>query len=281
MAIMKHFKKRWVQIMLAITLVLALFAWLTPSKNAVKGTRFVIAKDAAWQLVELYDKENIISALVDEFINSVAKAGEFSVQIVNTSSDRLIKGLRDKVFDGILIPVIERPTLEMRDLTFSQSFFALGPVLVLKKESPDMTPETIGTKQIGIEQSSSILTHLYKYPGLGVQIFPNYHVGLENLSQNKIDALIIDALPAYLQIESRYKGQLRIQSPSLTKGGIKLVTLDVKRGDKLIETFNTILKASFENGGYQNLLNRWGFTGYPQPLFKTVKEDTAEDVDNV
>lgn len=281
MAILNLFRKRWVQLALALVLLLLFLLWLTPSKEHIKGSHFVIAKDPAWPQVELLDKENLIAAFTDEFMRTFAKKGEFSITIVDTSADRLLTGLRDKTFDAILIPVMEKPSMSMRDLIFSQPYFALGPVLVLKKNSPDMNAETIQTKRIGIEQGSAILTHLYKYPGLDVQILKNYFVGLESLVDNRIDALIIDALPAFLQLESRYKDQFRIQSPALTKGGLKLLTQHTMRGDSLIEAFNATLKTSFENGEYQNLLGRWGFTGYPQPLFKTPKEETADEEDDI
>jgi ABC-type amino acid transport substrate-binding protein len=231
--------------------------------------------------MEMYDKENLISALSDEFVRTVAKNGEFTVTIVDVSAERLLRGLRDKMYDGILIPVTEKPPLSMRDLVFSQSYFALGPVLVFETQTPNLTPETILAKRVGITQGSTILTHLYRYPNLDVQIHRDHYAGLESLTNGHVDALIIDALPAFLQLESRYKGIFRIQSPTLTKGGIKLVTLDSNRGDELIETFNSTLKESFNDGGYQNLLNRWGFTGYPQPLFKTIKQETAEEEDDL
>ncbi len=271
------FRSKWVRVGLIIAFTLFLLTFLQNEDSKVRGLSYVIAFDPDWDELNDFGKEDLLAAFSDELIREIAAEAEFEVRIERASSGRLLGGLTQGHYDGILMPVIQRPPNSLQNFGFSQPYFALGPVLVLPKGAPQMSPESLEGKNIGIEDDSSILTLLYRYPNLDVQLFKNFYVGLDKLATGRIDALIIDALPAYVHIDSRYLGLFQIQSPSLTKGGIKLVSRIDARGKALIETFNKHLQKMQEDGRYNELLSEWGFAGYPRPRFETVHEESVDE----
>jgi polar amino acid transport system substrate-binding protein len=85
--------------------------------------------------------------------------------------------------------------------------------------------------------------------------YTNELSALHALSENKLDAVIVDQLLTYLYFGALYPDQLQVVTQPLTNEGLRLMTF--KKDAELVKKFNAGLQNLKDNGTYDRLLTNW------------------------
>ncbi len=215
-----------------------------------------IARDIDIHTYQLADREKNLLGFSDELIVTIADKEGFYVQFLASSTANLIEGLDQGFYDAMLTDM--RPTGQLEEkYVFSDVYLFLGPVLVVRKDSPVTSIEEMDGKTVGIETGTSMVFDVEKYPSLLIFPYENVFDALEKLSNYQLDGVIMGPLAAHIYIPSIFNNQLKIASKPLTKEGFRMVAKKTENGQKLIELFNTGLKQAMSESSYSNLMKKW------------------------
>ncbi|MFQ5730194.1 MAG: substrate-binding periplasmic protein, partial [Waddliaceae bacterium] len=162
-------------------------------------------------------------------------------------------GSYDAVLSSLTPNVINRQWY-----AFSDPFYLVGPVLIVPEKSKAQSLEDMEGKIIGIESGALQVFNIPEPPNIVIIPYGTASQALENLDNNVIDGVILEALRAYIYIEGFYKGRLKIASLPLTDKGLRLITRNEPRSILLVSRFNEGLKAIREEGLYGELIEKWG-----------------------
>jgi polar amino acid transport system substrate-binding protein len=219
-------------------------------------SRFHIAIDRSWYPLALYGKENNLLAFADELLDAIGRESGLTFDVLDIRTANLIPDLDNGFYDG-MISAMPPTHLNMIRYRFSDPIYLLGPLLVVRSDSPIKSLEELAGRFVGIRRGASLQFDV-PFPNANITPYDNMTVALADLDNNKIDALIMDSLQAYVQIQGIYAGKVKIVTSPLTQDGLRLVTLNKTRYNELFDLFNKSLSSLKENGTYEELLRKWG-----------------------
>ncbi len=226
---------------------------------------FVIARDPTGYPFELQGKEKNMLAFTNELFNGIAKKMHISLVLVAVRNDELFRGLDNESYDAVISDL--RPnSINMGRYEFSDPIFLTGPVLVVPDDSTIKDIEEMEGRIVGIKSGSFAVYRIPQYPAVLFTTYGNMRVAIDDLIADKIDGVILEALPAYIFAEGYYTGQIKVVGHPLTDEGARLVSLKDPHSVKLISLFNEGLKQMIENGTYEELIKKWG-------LFDTLEKE--------
>lgn len=229
--------------------------------------RYSIAVDRSWYPLALYGKETNLLAFTDDLLEAIAEESGLRFNLIEVGTPNLIPDLDNGTYDAIISSMA--PTaLNVARYQFSDPVYLIGPVLVARIGSDVKSLAELTNSYIGIPRGASLAFDI-PFPKAKIIPYDNMTIALGDLEDNKIDALIMDSMQAYLQIQGIYSGKLKIVTKPLTTEGLRLVSLNNIRTKGLLDIFNKSLLALRENGQYEELLNQWGLFN---PLIKELVE---------
>lgn len=219
-------------------------------------SRYTVAVDRSWYPLPLYGKEKNLLAFVDELLEEIGAESGIGFTLIETGTPNLLRDLDNGGYDAVVTS--KPPThVNMVKYHFSDPIYMMGPVIVVRTESTVKTLDDLASKFVGIRRGLP-LAFDSPLPSANIIPYDNMTIGLADLEDNKIDALIMDSLLAYVQIQGIYVGKVKIVTAPLSQEGLRLMTLHDKRYDEFLTLFNKSLKTLQENGKYEELLSRWG-----------------------
>jgi len=232
-----------------------------------------IAIDETWYPLNLFNKEEYITAFSEELTLAVASQHHLPIQFIQVESENLFTGLDMGEYEAVLssLLVLEENgnnyavlSLEVieennENYIFTNSYYLIGPVLVVPLSSHIKSLKDLSGKIIGIVNESKPISSLLKDIPINF-IFYEYNKRsqlAEDVINNVIDGMILDMIPAY-ETAKFYRNQLKIASIPLTREGLRLIAKDTPESKRLIDQFNEGLKTDKKNGTYDRLLAKWG-----------------------
>lgn len=244
--------KRSVKLLLILAFLLGsyrLYEWSNRSPAIYR-----IAMDSTWYPLALYGKEHNKTAFTNDLIKEIGRDQSIKIEMVKASYKRLIELLNSEHVDGILTSLLPNPILEAK-YEFSDPYYRYGAVLVTDKGSSIRSIADLDKKRLGVKRSSSLLYRLQLNCQVAIVPYNDELTALHALSENKIDAVIVDQLLTYLYFGALYPDQLEVATQPLTNEGLRLMTF--KKDAELVEKFNTGLQNLKDNGTYDRLLANW------------------------
>ncbi len=193
----------------------------------------------------------------NDLIQEIGKLEGFKVQVFNVGQDRLMDALNTKEFDGIFSS-LEPNGINQKKYAFSQPFYLLGPVLVVRKNSKITSLRDLNDKILGVQSGTLPTFKIPEAPDVVIIPYDTISAALERLDDNMINAVFMDIIRAYVSTEGFYKGRLKIATPPLTDRGLRLVALNDPKSILLISKFNEGLKKLKTDGRYGALIEKWG-----------------------
>lgn len=215
-----------------------------------------IARDASWYPLNLMGKADNLSGFTDDLMADIADREKLQIQILTTSTNDEMGGLQEGRYTGIITSMIP-DSMNQQTYSFSDTFYPIGPVLVVQNSSDIKQLSDMKGKLVGIETGSLFIFNVERYPNISITPYENILFALENLSKGQIDGVIMDSIAADIYTSSFYKGRLEIASGVLTQGGLRLMVLKNTQGEDLITRFNEGLHFIQQNGKYKILLEKW------------------------
>ena len=244
--------KRLVKVILILALLFGsyrLYEWSTRAQKVYK-----VAMDSSWYPLALYGKEHNKTAFTHDLIKEIGRDQSIKVEMVRTNYKRLIELLNDQKVEGILTSLLPNPVLEAK-YAFSDPYYRYGAVLVTNKGSSIRSLLDLEEKRLGVKRTSPLLYRLKLNCQVTIIPYTNELAALHALSENKLDAVIVEQLLTYLYYGALYPDQLEVATQPLTNEGLRLMTF--KRDSELVDRFNAGLKNLKENGTYDSLLLKW------------------------
>lgn len=247
--------KFWIALVL-IVLVLWGGIKACSSNNTIGKKIYRIAKDDTWFPLNLMGKEKNMSAFCGDLVLEIARIENFFVEVTSVPTDNLLHGLEDGAFDGIITSVGPNPS-HTDQYVLSDPFYLLGPVLVVPYSSRVHSLAEMEGLIIGISSGPSLAYNTKMQLSALFIPYNNINMALEDLEKNKLDGVIIDALPAYVYTKGLYKGKEKVVTSALNNAGLRLKILNKGAAASLVEKFNEGLTTLKKNGRYKELLDKW------------------------
>lgn len=253
-------RKLYLSLILGLLFVGTL-SWLifrAASAPAVKSnTTYLVARDSTWYPIDLRGKEKSMVGFTDELIEAVGKLQNFKVITFEVGPNALFDGLNignyDAVFSSLTPSVINRAQYE-----FSEPFYLLGPVLIVRKSSKIRSFDDLTEgKILGLASGTLQQYNIAEPKGVIIIPYDSSKTAMEKLDQNIIDGVLMDALSAYVLTGGFYSSSMIVITNPLTNKGLRLIASKTDRHKAFIEQFNAGLKELKENGGFQKLLSKW------------------------
>lgn len=269
-------KSLYISISMGILLAIAILWLVVRGCSAdLAGNRKVyqIGRDSTWYPIDLRGKERAMVGFTNDLTHEISIQQNFRALVFEVGPNAIFDGLDignyDAVFSSLQPNVISRSRYG-----FSDSFYLVGPVLVVKESSPVDSLKSMAGKIMGIESGALQIFNIKEPPNIVIIPYQTAAIALEHLQDNVIDGVLIDALRAYVWTEGFYEGRLKVATSPLTDSGLRLVTRNRPEYIKWISQFNEGLKAVKENGVFEKLLIKWN-------LIDTELDSPPDDEDNV
>lgn len=233
-----------------------------------KGSYFTVGRDPLWYPVNFVGKQKQMQAFTNELLRTIGNLEGVDVEIVNAPHTNALRSLDNNDFDALVSSI--QPTLSLkRRYIFSDLFFLTGPVLLVPDESPITGLQDTSGKVIGVSRSSSLVFDITKNPSAVYISYDDPLEAMDQLSDGEIDGVIVSRVIANKYNEDLFSNQFRATTAPLTQDGFRLVARNTLRGEKIITAFNRGLLKLVQDGKYDKLIARWGFT---LPLSKSLQE---------
>jgi polar amino acid transport system substrate-binding protein len=223
-----------------------------------RGEVFVIARDTTWYPLSFYGKEANVGGFSDDLLFHISKLKNISLRLVTSNPGHIMEMLDDDkdYLDGVLFSLRPDSRLKSRYF-FSERYYDLGAVLVVRSDSPVTSFAEMSGKYVGVKRGSNVLFDIADRPNITVVSYDSVILMLDDILRDKIDGALMNQLNAFNTTNSYYVGKLKIATPPLTEDGLRLITLNRPREAKLIKAFNEGLQELKENGTYDALLKKW------------------------
>lgn len=252
-------KKFYVSLTVGLLCIIAVI-WLLFRACSAPETEenkiYYIGRDSTWTPLDLRGKEKNMVGFTDDLMQAIAQQQNFRAQLVEVSPNILMNGFNRRSYEGIFSPIAPNIINEAM-FAFSEPFYLVGPVLVVRKGANVTSLKDMEGKIIGIERRTMQIYNIPEPANAVLIPYDSAAEALENLDNNSIDGVILEALRAYVATGGFYVGRLKVATSPLTEKGLRLVTLKDPRSLHLISMFNDGLKAVKDDGTYAQLLKKW------------------------
>lgn len=217
---------------------------------------YSIGIDPTFYPLQFGAQEKNVYAFSSELLQDISAMNKIKVATITMSWDNLIWGLKKGEYDAIFSPLPPYLFLE-KQYSFSEPFLLTGPVLVVPVDSKKVTVESMGGKEVAVQEGSSAAMILQKYPDILIRSYDSVPKAFDDILNGTIDAAVVDYLVAYSYCNDLYQGKLKIVGQPLNDEGLRLVTLYGK-ADGLVTLFNEGLARLKGSSKYGTLAKKWG-----------------------
>jgi len=215
-----------------------------------------IGRDPSFYPLNLMGKEVNLLAFSDELLIEIGKIENFQVEFYASSAYGIRQGLKQGIYDAAITDETPTSMTESR-FEYSMPFFLLGPVLMVSIDSNVSKLEDLNDKIVGIPSNSPLTYRTKLFPDVIFKTYDNILIAMDQLADDKIDGVIIDAFKAYTLTRSFYKGRVKVATSPLNQEGFRMMTILNEKSNDFIDRFNDGLKQVVENGTYVRLLQKW------------------------
>lgn len=217
---------------------------------------FKIARDSSWYPIPLYGKEKNMLGFTNELLLKISEAENFRVKLYSKNYNGLMLGLDNEEYDAIISALPPGRTNQSKYL-ISDPIYLIGPVLVVLKGSKYHTMLDLEGESIAYRRGDNLDIDFSKYPNVLFSVYDSYAAAVQALTGNRVDAILMDAIPAYNTIQGFYADKMKIATPPLNDKGIRLVALNTPKGLRLIDSFNKGLAKMKSDGSFKKVLDSW------------------------
>jgi polar amino acid transport system substrate-binding protein len=254
----RHFKKvRYLLFLAALIFFIFFIRGCSMSMDGHAKSLYRIGRDASWPSIDFMGKERNVSAFIDDLFTTIAANQNLKVQIIVAQNIELLEALRKGEIDGAVLNLQSKLQNE-KTLIFSDPFFYVGPVLVVRVDSKLKGWEEIKSKIVGISSQSPLILEISKDSSIQLHLYDDILRALTDLEEGRIDGVILPVFPAYVYTRTFYAGNLKVATAPLNNEGLRLVALNNPEGENLIEQFNAGLTKLKEDKEYHKLMDNWG-----------------------
>ncbi len=217
---------------------------------------FVIARDPSWYPLDLMGKEKSVVAFTNDLLLYIAQEKSVRLQLISVSANAIFEGLESEKYNAIISSLMPNPE-NNQIYNFSDTFFFVGPVLIVPTESTITSFDQMSDKVIGIPSNPNISINIGRYKSF-YKPYENMTEAFTDLYRNGIDGILLPVMQANTYIDTFHKGAFKIVSVPLSDLGLRLVAKQSNESDYVLHLFDEGLKEAIKNGTYNALCKKWG-----------------------
>jgi polar amino acid transport system substrate-binding protein len=243
-------------------LTIFLLGWLvlstcsSPHKQLVK-MHYVIALDPSWYPLELKSKERNMTAFAEMVMKEIGRMSDVKIDVVQLPTNRLFSEFEKRRFDGVLSALLPPLFANESPYILSTPIYRLGLVLMVGAKKPAESLSEMKDKVVGLVGNARTELNIDLYPGVNFSGYNEASQAIVDLSNKRIDGVIMDSLVAKSYAQGFYAGKFYILKTPLTSEGISLILHNSEDSKKFLSLFDSKLKELRENGEFSRLLNVW------------------------
>lgn len=245
------------------------FAWvaliLLSSGILVKGCqvlqnpglrmRYVVAHDSRMLPAEIGQRRIALEAFAMELVRAIAKVENVDIRVVDVSSSRLIQGLVEERYHGIMTNLSPTQKNETR-FSFSSSFFEYGPEIIVRRDSTVTSFRDLQGKKLGVERTASKLVGAVKEAGVTLVTFSSDYEAILALLAGEVEGVMVYSAETPSLIRGPNRGRLKVGVRLENQEGLRFAVLKGEHKE-FIQRLEHGLQQVRLDGTYQALWKRW------------------------
>lgn len=236
---------------------LAVFVFCISCSSGIRSRTapYNIARSSSWERLNLYGVDNNILGFSEDFFLEIARREKIDIRLISSNELPLTSLLEQNDIDGI-ITTLEPTEQNSRDYVFSEPYFVMGPILVVRVDAPYRSLQDLEAKDIGFDRNELAGYQLNEEINANFLPYDDIIRAVEDLGRHRLDGVVVDAIIAYRLAAGMYQGSIRVVPPPLKPIAFRLV---VKKGknEELIALFNKELQEMKKSGLYDKMLLYW------------------------
>lgn len=222
----------------------------TEAAEAAGGT-LIMATNAEFPPYEYYEGENVIG-IDAEIAQAIADKLGMELKIEDMAFDSIIVAVNSGKADmGMAGMTVTEDRLE--NVNFSDTYAHASQVVIVKEDSTIASPDDLSGKKVGVQLGTTGDAYAGDIEGATVERYNKGFEAVQALSQDKIDAVIIDGEPAKVFVEEN-EG-LKILDEAFTEEDYAIAI--AKDNDELLEKINGALAELKESGELDKIVDKY------------------------
>jgi len=239
--------KKFISVILMMSCVVMLMAC---GKKEEKTT-LTMATNAEFPPYEFYDGDEIVG-IDAEIAAAVAKSMGLELKIEDMAFDSIIAAVSSGKADIGLAAMTVTKSRE-KNVDFSDTYAKATQVIIVKNGSTVASPDDLEGKKIGVQLGTTGDVYAADIKDADVERFNKGFEAVQSLTQDKIDAVIIDTEPAKEFVASA-EG-LSILDEAFTE---EEYAIAVKKGNKeLLDDINDALQSLQKSGELDKIVAKY------------------------
>ncbi len=240
-------------VIIIVVLIMILPEMLRGKSKQTIDNKLVMATEAGFAPYEFYDKQNIVGVDV-EIGKEIAKAMGKELYVKDIAFDSLINELKTGKADFVAagMSITEE---RLQEVDFTVEYAISKQVVVVRKEDKRFkNPEDISGKKVVVQLGTVADTVLTEsYSDVEVLRQKKYLAGIEDLKAKKVDAMVMDLLPAKEIVKEN--PELRIIERELF---VDKYGMAVRKGNKeLLGHINAVLEKLMKEGKIEDYIIKY------------------------
>lgn len=215
------------------------------------GGTLTMATNAEFPPYEYYEGGEIVGIDV-EIAAAIAEEMGMEFEVEDMAFDSIIPAVQSGKADfGAAGMTVDEK--RMQSVDFSDSYATATQVIIVREDSDIATPDDLEGKTIGVQLGTTGDIYASDIPDATVEQYNKGFEAVQALTQNKIDAVVIDGEPAKVFV-SQNEG-LKILDEALT---VEEYAICVKKGNtELVEAINAAIAKLKESGELQEIVDKY------------------------
>ena len=241
---MKKFVKLMLMFLLSVVISISVFA-----KNNV----VYVGTNAEFMPFEYLDKNKIIGFDID-LLDAISKETGLEFKIQDMAFDGLLPALQTKKIDMVIAGMSATPERQ-KAVAFSKPYFKAKQVVITTPEKAKSLKsfKDLSGKKVGVMLGFTGDTVVSEIKGVKVERFNAAYAAILALSQNKVDAVVLDSEPAK-KYTANNKQFVIANIPAEEED----YAIAFRKNDKeLINKVNAALDKIKSNGEYDKILKKY------------------------
>ncbi len=238
--------KKTLIILLSTAMLLGLSAC-----GASSSQKLVMATNAAFPPYESVEGNEIIG-IDPEIAKLIADDIGRELVIEDMAFDSIIaavqSGKADIAMAGLTVTEDRK-----QNINFSNPYTEAAQVIVVKKDSPVASPDDLEGKTVGVQIGTTGDIYAGDIADATIERYSKYFEAINALSQDKIDAVIVDREPAKVFVNDSDELKMIDKEFTLEEYAIGVA----KENTELLDQINASLKKLQESGEIDKIINKY------------------------
>lgn len=221
------------------------------TEATAEGGTLVMATNAEFPPYEYYEGENVVG-IDAEIAAAVAEKLGMELKIEDMAFDSIIVAVNSGKADmGVAGMTVTEDRLE--NVSFSDTYAQASQVVIVKEGSEIASPDDLTGKKIGVQLGTTGDIYAGDVEGATIERYNKGFEAVQALSQDKIDAVVIDREPAKVFVEE--SEGLKMLDEAFTEEEYAIAV--AKDNTELLEKINGALAELKESGKLDEIVGKY------------------------